>query len=62
MEKQQMAVSSWVQALANALSSGSAQDLIALDVRGNPLSDRGRELLGRLAKDRKQIKVSLGGF
>eukprot|EP00271_Cylindrocystis_brebissonii_P021849 TRINITY_DN8076_c0_g1_i1.p1 TRINITY_DN8076_c0_g1~~TRINITY_DN8076_c0_g1_i1.p1 ORF type:complete len:554 (-),score=135.87 TRINITY_DN8076_c0_g1_i1:575-2236(-) len=50
-----------IQLLSSALLAGAAPDLIQLDLRGNPLTDRGRALLLSLESTRKQVKVELAG-
>ncbi|KAK9818198.1 hypothetical protein WJX72_008695 [[Myrmecia] bisecta] len=47
-------------ALASALAGGAAPELIALDLRGNPITESGLEALDGLVKIRKQLNVESG--
>lgn len=46
-----------IQFLLGVLAAGSAPNLIYVDVRGNPISDKSQEILGRLHNLRKHLKV-----
>eukprot|EP00850_Spirogloea_muscicola_P016225 SM000130S27112 [mRNA] locus=s130:246825:254244:- [translate_table: standard] len=46
-----------MQLLATTLACGTAPDLISLDVRGNPMTEKGRLVLSGLQRVRKLVKV-----
>lgn len=47
------------RSLAALLASGAVPDLIALNVRGNPLSEKGKGALGSMRHARKLVKIDL---